>query len=592
MLTADIAVNGAAVSVSGVPFRNAVAGLDNVFMQTTVSGTTTMYVGPVELVTGYALYDNVVANAAGSTPYGWTVDNTGGTGSIQQMKSNAPTDTWSYKLSDTSGSASVSLSSGFAAQTGRMTAEFSFLLPVKTDGMSVQLLSGSTVGVKLMTAGGDIAYENASGTPVTIWSGYKANVWYDIRIVADPSADLADIYINKIKVASQVQFRNNTSNLDAIKAVTSSANTGDMWIDDFKAFTGVYESQVPAPTKVTPDNSITVGVQACDLWREGHHIGYDSMRPYDNRLPLIGYFEDGNPEVADWMIKSLVEHGIGLYMPCWFRNTGGEGFPIKEPVESAMLNEGMLNANGIGLLDFAVSWVAGRATEADFKTNIVPYWIEHYFKHPSYFKIDNKPVIFIYNTSLLNVPVAADFAQVLDDVRNMLIAEGFAGAIFIGENRQTALSNTQALSNRGFDYQYSYTWTTAGISTQQSWLSTIRGYNVLDPIPVLTQGWGDEPWGGSRKTNVPVADFKSGLTWLRDTFMPGYASGSLGGKLILLDNWNEINEGHALMPSNLAGFGYLDAVRSVFYSGTASHADILPRDAGLGPYDQLTPFLY
>jgi hypothetical protein len=55
--------------------------------------------------------------------------------------------------------------------------------------------------------------------------------------------------------------------------------------------------------------------------------------------------------------------------------------------------------------------------------------------------------------------------------------------------------------------------------------------------------------------------------------------------MILLDNWNEWSEGHFIAPSRQHGFGYLDAVRTVFTTEPADHVDLLPEDIGLGPYD-------
>ena len=36
---------------------------------------------------------------------------------------------------------------------------------------------------------------------------------------------------------------------------------------------------------------------------------------------------------------------------------------------------------------------------------------------------------------------------------------------------------------------------------------------------------------------------------------------SLGARMILLDNWNEWDEGHYILPSMEFGFGYLQAIR-------------------------------
>jgi hypothetical protein len=48
---------------------------------------------------------------------------------------------------------------------------------------------------------------------------------------------------------------------------------------------------------------------------------------------------------------------------------------------------------------------------------------------------------------------------------------------------------------------------------------------------------------------------------------------------------NEWGEGHYIMPHREYGFGYLDAIRGVFTDAPEPHADILPEEIGLGPYD-------
>jgi len=51
----------------------------------------------------------------------------------------------------------------------------------------------------------------------------------------------------------------------------------------------------------------------------------------------------------------------------------------------------------------------------------------------------------------------------------------------------------------------------------------------------------------------------------------------LGRRILMLANWNEFGEGHFLMPSTLAGFGYLDALREVFTAG-GLHEDAKPNE--------------
>ena len=37
--------------------------------------------------------------------------------------------------------------------------------------------------------------------------------------------------------------------------------------------------------------------------------------------------------------------------------------------------------------------------EHDLLSNLLPYWMDNYFKKQNYLKVDNKPVLFIYRPS-------------------------------------------------------------------------------------------------------------------------------------------------------------------------------------------------
>jgi hypothetical protein len=58
--------------------------------------------------------------------------------------------------------------------------------------------------------------------------------------------------------------------------------------------------------------------------------------------------------------------------------------------------------------------------------------------------------------------------------------------------------------------------------------------------------------------------------------------------MLLLPNWNEFGEGHFMMPSNRAGFGYLDALREVFTQG-GSHQDVVPTEGQKRRFTVLFP---
>lgn len=87
---------------------------------------------------------------------------------------------------------------------------------------------------------------------------------------------------------------------------------------------------------------------------------------------------------------------------------------------------------------------------------------------------------------------------------------------------------------------------------------------------------------------LPVGDYQALTRWTKDEFMPSQPADSLGRRIVMLANWNEFGEGHFLMPSSLAGFGYLDALRKVFTNG-GPHQDARPTDQQKRRFTALYP---
>ncbi|MGD0093502.1 MAG: hypothetical protein ABSE73_26620 [Planctomycetota bacterium] len=87
---------------------------------------------------------------------------------------------------------------------------------------------------------------------------------------------------------------------------------------------------------------------------------------------------------------------------------------------------------------------------------------------------------------------------------------------------------------------------------------------------------------------TPVDQYKQLAQWAKDELMPSLPADALGRRVLMLANWNEFGEGHFLMPSTLAGFGYLDALRDVFTAG-GPHEDAKPTDEQKGRFGVLYP---
>jgi hypothetical protein len=94
---------------------------------------------------------------------------------------------------------------------------------------------GNVNAVSVMTSGSNLIYKNSSGGD-TVLQPYTANRWYNIRIVADPATDRANIYVDGVAKAHGVRFRNAVSSLTAFAASTGESSSGTYYLDDVTVY--------------------------------------------------------------------------------------------------------------------------------------------------------------------------------------------------------------------------------------------------------------------------------------------------------------------------------------------------------------------
>jgi len=353
-------------------------------------------------------------------------------------------------------------------------------------------------------------------------------------------------------------------------------------------------SYIPDPKPVKTD--ILVGAHNCPLWEADRPSMWSQIRKHTERTPALGFYSQENPEVADWETKWAVEHGVSYFIYCWYRN--GQGGPVKMQFGSA-IHEALYRSRFVDKMKFTIMWenqsrgVAGVADENDLMTNLLPFWIENYFKHSSYLKIDNKPVLFIYRPEFLaddlggveNVPKA------FDKMRAACVEAGFAGLYILGEYRGLDPNHLKLMKSLGLDYTFAYCWYVpnnptpeTAVKAQMDNIRKTQELGILPQVVTVSQawsGWADEGtiW------KIPPTQFEGLLKQAKD-FISTFPASELGSKLLILDNWNEWGEGHYIAPYREYGFGYLDAVRKVFSNASEKHDDLIPEDIGMGPYDR------
>lgn len=346
----------------------------------------------------------------------------------------------------------------------------------------------------------------------------------------------------------------------------------------------------PEPVKT----SILVGAHNCPLWESNKTQIWAQVRKHPERTPALGFYSQENPEVADWETKWAVEHGVSFFVYCWYR--AGQGGPVKMHHGSAI--EALFKSRFVNRMKFTIMWenqsigTAGVSDEKDLMDNLLPFWIDNYFKYPSYLKIDNKPVLFIYRPENLihDLGSVENVVKAFNLMRKACVDAGFSGLYILGEYRGLDMDHLRLMKQLGLDYTFAYCWPIPNnptpdkaVDTQMRYIKQTQAMGVIPQVVTLSQawsGWADE--GSIWK--IPPAQFEGLLKQAKD-FIATFPANELGSKMLLLDNWNEWSEGHYIAPYREYGFGYLDAVRKVFSDAPEKHTDLIPEDIGMGPYD-------
>lgn len=597
---ADVYINGS-LKASRQPFVNPVPNLDNFFVSSGGTSTGTFNFTPVKLYKGYIINERFISSVD-NIPGDWTAVAAGGIISVEDMHAASKPDIYGLKMDASNATGNMEFLKRIPAQTGTIVLEYKALYPEKTDGIACEFLSGDATVFKMVTSGGNFCFIDEEGNIIPVYE-YIKNLWYSIKLKIDTEAGKADIYINGKLKYEDASFASEVEGIDGIRFSVDSGNKGMVKLDDILVYHDypLPDDYVPEPQVVSSDGYL-VGIQSCSLWREGRHQGWDRINPYPERKPLLGYYDEGNPETADWEIKWLAEHGIDFQMFFWFRTGYNQGYPIKEPELTSALNEGYFNAKYSDKIKFMISWENANekcSGSQDFRGNIVPYWMEYYIKDPRYLVIDNKPVIAIHNYERFRNVVGGSAQAVraeLEYLREECRKSGFDGAILLTCYTGASAGRMAEMKEAGFEGFYAYSW--MGIEgepeyqqvklLQQKAAMEASGDDPIDMIPILAMGRDDRPWGGPAGYAATPEQFEQTALWIRDNFMPGLNEGSLGRNMILLDNWNEYGEGHYIMPANLAGFGYLDVVRDVFSEG-GEHEDVVPTQNQLERINVLYP---
>jgi hypothetical protein len=330
---------------------------------------------------------------------------------------------------------------------------------------------------------------------------------------------------------------------------------------------------------------------------------------HPERKPVLGWYDEGNPEVVDWQIKWSLENGIQYYLVDWYWNKGNQH--LDHWVKAFQ------KARYKSMFKWAMMWAnhnpPGSHSEED-QRNVTKFWIENYFNTPEYYTIDGRPVVMIWSPQGMDDDMIAiernkgnilqkgeGVKKLLDLSQNMAKAAGFKGIYFVAmkwPEASTKAGDIQWLADAGFEMTSIYHFMHHGgkaenpmrfpfelvVEASLLYLEERYATGILPFLPNLSTGWDSRPWHGDKNIiieNRTVPQFKR----ICEDFKK--FSAKTGIKSFLLAPTNEWGEGSYIEPNAEYGFGMFETIRNEFCKEPAEGWSLNygPEDVGLGPYD-------
>ena len=333
--------------------------------------------------------------------------------------------------------------------------------------------------------------------------------------------------------------------------------------------------------------------------------------------PLLGWYDESNPETVDWQIKWAVEHGISSFCVDWYWNQGVRR--LEHWVQA------FYKARFRKYLKWYIMWANHNeigAHSAEDQRKVTRFWIENYFRTPEYYTIEGHPVVVIWSYNNLD-----------RDFRQKALAQGEKLSEGAGVRRALEISNEEmrkaglpeihfvnmynsstydpvlvrAARSAGFKDQMvynvdlrSFQFAPEAAQAQDTgrnfnydcvlagapgWWQQSSGKEVDFPlIPTVSTGWNDQPRSFENARVVygrTPEKYRNHCAACKEFCLKN------GRKKIIIAPLNEWQEGSYIEPNEEYGFGMYNAIRDTFCTMPPEGfpTDLSPGDTGRGPYD-------
>lgn len=327
-----------------------------------------------------------------------------------------------------------------------------------------------------------------------------------------------------------------------------------------------------------------IGVYYFPGWKEGQRGApathpWERIKKYPDREPLLGWYQEGDVDIAEQQIAWMHQYGIDYVVFDWY----WDGKIMLDHALSAYMAATNKNLIKISLLWANHSKVP---VNLDQFTSMIDFWIKYYFPRENYLKVDGKPVIFIMSQESLR-DNAKSFGKTTSELlhlaNEMAKRAGFQGIYFVGGAEAVdywvkdygPANDYDAFSiynyHRGFSgvyiplKPYSHSYSELDMAYRESW-DWILNNSPLPYIVPMTSGWDARPWSEGQVTlhdnsfGTPEA-FEAHLKAAK-SYIDKFPDKTR--RMGVICCWNEYGEGSYIEPTKKYGLEYLEKIRKVF----------------------------
>lgn len=329
--------------------------------------------------------------------------------------------------------------------------------------------------------------------------------------------------------------------------------------------------------------------------------GWDSMSRwlpilgYPMRKPVLGWYDEADPECADWQIKWAVEHGVKFFMVDWYWCQGNRHL-------EHWLHNAYMKSPFRPYLQWAVMWANHNPPNThsveDWR-QVTQYWIDHYFGMAEYYRIDGRPAVFIWSPGNIRNDVGGseEAAKLYAMSQQMARGAGLPGIYFVAMSSHDSEAACRRLKAEGYEAFTSYhgfqiAAQNAGSNqfpfadvvktSPELWQQADARASGLLYMPILDTGWDARPWHGTRSLVITDRTPEAFGELCREARR--YAD-QTGKRIIAIGPWNEWGEGSYIEPCAERGFRDLEELRGAFCPPGPWPPALVPADLGRGPYD-------